>query len=88
MSEKYIETIVLQSHKYNLDQLIETLINLDPINVRKHLIRLYMFAANAAIHKDYLREEDAHAIDFLQMIIESMESIENKKDAILTIRMK
>lgn len=88
MKQETIDHLVVISHRYNLDKLIETILSWDPVDIRKWLIKLYIFSANAALHTDYLREEDIQAIEVLQQIIESMENIEYPQDSLLTIKAK
>lgn len=88
MNERCIDNVAERSRRYNLDDIIETFVDWDPIQIRKKLIKLYIFASNAAMHTDYLREEDIEAIEMLQQIVEAMENIEHPKDALLVVRVK
>ena len=88
MNKNTIDFVAIHANRFNLDNLIETITGYDPIDFKKQIIRLYMFASNAAIHSDYVSEEDIEAIDLLQQIAKSLEDVERHQDSLLAIRVK
>ena len=88
MNERCVDFIVERSRNYNLDDLIKTFVDWDPVEMRKRITKAYIFASNRALHTDDLREEDIDAIEALQQIIEALENVENAKEALLVVRVK
>ena len=88
MNERCVDFVAERARKYNLDDIIKTLVDWDPVELRKRITKAYIFASNRAMHCDFMREEDIDAIEALQQIIEALENVENAKEALLVVRVK
>ena len=88
MNKDSVDYVAFRSHKFNLDNLIDTIVGYDPSDFKKQITRLYIFVSNAAVHNDNLNPEEIEAVDLMKQIMESMEEIENPKDSLLAVRVK
>lgn len=88
MNKNSVDYVAYRTHKFNLDNLINAIVGYDPADFKKQITRLYIFVSNAAVHNDNLTPADIEVVDLMQQIMESMEDIENYKDALLAVRVK
>ena len=89
MNKNSVDYVAERSRQFNLDSLIDAIVGYSPVDFKKQITRLYIFVTNAAIHRGIeLNEDEIEAIDTLQLILESLEDVEDPKDALLVVRVK